>query len=289
MKVLIVGGKGQLGTTLTKTTPEGIECRSLDLPDFDITDPDAVDAVVQAERPDVIINASAYTAVDRAEDQADLAYRVNATGPRNIALAAKKTGSRLIHISTDYVFDGTACTPYPPEAPCTPLGVYGQTKRQGEINILDVVDDYVIIRTSWLYSKYGNNFVLTMLRLMNERDELKVVADQIGSPTWASTLADAIWAVAGEQQLQGVYHWSDAGVASWYDFAVAVQEEASGLGILNRQIPIHPISTDLFPTPSKRPSYSVLDCTRSWQGFKIKPTHWRVALRQMLATSTIRL
>ena len=284
MKVLIIGGKGQLGTTLTKTTPEGIECRSLDLPEFDITDPDAVNAIVQAEKPDVIINASAYTAVDRAEQEADLAFRVNATGPQNLAMAVKKTGSRLVHISTDYVFDGTACTPYPPEAPCTPLGVYGQTKRQGEINISELADDPAIIRTSWLYSQYGNNFVLTMLRLMKERDELKVVADQIGAPTWASTLASFIWAVAGEQQLKGIYHWSDAGVASWYDFAVAVQEEAFCLGILNRQIPIHPITSDRFPTPAKRPSYSVLDCTRSWKGFSIDPLHWRVALRQMLGS-----
>ena len=146
MKALIIGGKGQLGTTLTQTAPEAIEYRSLDLPEIDITDADAIDSVVGDETPDVIINASAYTAVDRAEEEVDLAYAVNATGPGNIAMAARKAGARLIHVSTDYVFDGTACTPYPPEAPCSPLGVYGKSKRQGEINVLDAVDNAVIFQ-----------------------------------------------------------------------------------------------------------------------------------------------
>lgn len=284
MKALIIGGKGQLGTTLTLTVPEAIECLSLDLPDFDITDAKDVDAVVEEKKPDVIINASAYTAVDQAEEAVDIAFGVNASGPKNLAVAAKKTGARLIHISTDYVFDGTACTPYSPQAPCSPLGVYGQSKRQGEIDILDVIDDLVIIRTSWLYSQYGNNFVLTMLRLMNERDEIKVVADQIGAPTWAATLAAAVWVVAEAQAFKGIYHWSDAGVASWYDFAMAIQEEALTIGVLSKQIPVFPITTEEFPTPTKRPGYSVLDSTRSWRDFNIVPMHWRAALRQMLGS-----
>lgn len=282
MKALIIGGKGQLGTTLTQMTPESIEYKSLDLPELDITRLKEVEAVVGEEKPDVIINASAYTAVDRAEEDVDLAFGVNATGPQNLARAAQKTASRLIHISTDYVYDGTACTPYPPEAPCTPIGVYGKSKRQGEINILNVLDDPVIIRTSWLYSRYGNNFVLTMLRMMTERDELKVVADQIGAPTWAGTLAAAIWAVAGKQRLKGIYHWSDAGVSSWYDFSVAIQEEAVSRGMLTRVIPIHPIRTDQFPSLAHRPAYSVLDSTASWRDFDIAPIHWRAGLRKML-------
>ena len=284
MKALIIGGKGQLGTTLTQMVPDAVVARSLDLPEIDITDSTAVETVVADEKPDVIINASAYTNVDRAEEDVDRAFAVNATGPKNIALAAKRAGCRMIHVSTDYVFDGTACTPYAPEAPCSPLGVYGKSKRQGEINVLDVIDDPVIIRTSWLYSQYGNNFVLTMLRLMNERDELKVVADQVGGPTWAATLAAAIWAVIGKDDLKGIYHWSDAGVASWYDFAVAIQEEALSLGILKNAIPIHPIRTDQFPTLTERPSYSVLNSTGSWRYFNIVPLHWRAALRQMLAS-----
>ena len=287
MKALIIGGKGQLGTTLTQTAPEAIEYLSLDLPEIDITDADAVETVVADETPDVIINASAYTAVDRAEEDVDLAFAVNATGPRNIALAAKKTGARLIHVSTDYVFDGTACTPYPPEASCSPLGVYGKSKRQGEINVLDVIDDPVIIRTSWLYSQYGNNFVLTMLRLMNQREELKVVADQVGGPTWASTLATAIWAVVGKNNLKGIYHWSDAGVASWYDFAVAIQEESLARGLIGKSIPILPITTAEYPTPTTRPAYSVLNCSAFWRDLGIEPTQWRVALRRMLDQFTI--
>ncbi len=282
MKALIIGGKGQLGTTLTQTAPAAIEYRSLDLPEIDITDADAVDTIVGDETPDVIINASAYTAVDRAEEEVDLAFAVNAAGPRNIALAARKTGVRLIHVSTDYVFDGTACTPYPPDAPCSPLGAYGKSKRQGEINVLEVIDDPVIVRTSWLYSQYGNNFVLTMLRLMNERDELKVVADQVGGPTWASTLAAAIWAVVGKEHLKGIYHWSDAGVASWYDFAVAILEEALARGLIGKPIPIHPITTAEYPTLTTRPAYSVLNCSASWRDLGIAPTQWRVALRRML-------
>jgi dTDP-4-dehydrorhamnose reductase len=284
MKALIIGAKGQLGTTLTHTAPPAVDCLPLDLPEIDITDADAVFSVVGVEAPDVIINASAYTAVDRAEEEVDLAFAVNATGPRNLALAAKKTGARLIHVSTDYVFDGTACTPYPPDAPCRPLGVYGKSKRQGEINVLDVLEDPLIMRTSWLYSQYGNNFVLTMLRLMNQRDELKVVADQVGGPTWAFTLAAATWTVAGKEDLKGTYHWSDAGVASWYDFAVAIQEEALALGLIGKPIPIHPITTAEYPTPTARPAYSVLNCTASWHDLGVAPTQWRVALRRMLAS-----
>lgn len=284
MKALVIGGNGQLGRTLAQTVPQTVVCRSLDLPEFDIADPKAVTATIEDLQPDVIINASAYTAVDRAEAAAALAFAVNAAGPKNLALAAKKAGCRLIHVSTDYVFDGTASTPYPPGAPCRPLGVYGQSKRQGEADILAAFEAAVIIRTSWLYSRYGSNFVLTMLRLIKEREALNVVADQIGSPTWTGTLATAIWAVVEKRSLQGIYHWSDAGVASWYDFAVAIQEEALSCGLLKRQVPIAPITTLDYPTPAARPAYSVLDSTASWRDFEITPLHWRVALRRMLAS-----
>lgn len=287
MKALIIGGKGQLGTTLTQTVPASIACRSIDLPEIDITDKDAVDRLVGDETPGVIINASAYTAVDRAEEEVDLAYAVNATGPGNLALAAKQNGCRLIHVSTDYVFDGTACTPYPPHAPCSPLGAYGKSKRQGEINVLAEADDPVIIRTSWLYSQYGNNFVLTMLRLMKARNEVKVVADQVGGPTWATTLAGAIWKIAAKTDLNGIYHWTDAGVTSWYDFAVAIEEEALVRGLIDQPLPIHPITTAEYPTLTTRPAYSVLDNTASWRELGVEPLQWRVALRQMLDQLTI--
>ena len=282
MKVMIVGENGQLGKTLMHTAPSTVTAFALDIPDFDITDADQVNQTVDAEMPAVIINASAYTAVDRAEEQAELAFRVNAKGPRHLALAAKKIGARLIHVSTDYVFDGSACTPYAPDAPCSPLGVYGKSKREGERNVLDVLDDAVIIRTAWLYSQYANNFVKTMLRLMKEKPELNVVADQIGGPTWATTLAGAIWQIVAKPDLKGIFHCTDAGVASWYDFAVAISEEAVIRGLIEKPIPIHPIPTSEYPTPARRPAYSVLDCTASWRALFIQPVQWRVALRQMM-------
>ena len=279
---MIVGENGQLGTTLVQTAPSTVTIRALDLPAFDVTDADQVQKTVDADRPDVIVNASAYTAVDRAEEESELAFRVNATGPQNLARAAGKANARLIHVSTDYVFDGTACTPYPPEAPCNPLGVYGKSKREGERYILDALHAPVIIRTAWLYSQFGNNFVKTMLRLMGQKPELKVVADQVGGPTWATSLAGAIWQTAAKPELKGIFHWTDAGVTSWYDFAVAISEEAMARGLIERQIPIHPITTAEYPTLTKRPAYSALDCTASWRALDIEPLQWRVALRQML-------
>ena len=287
MKVLIVGAKGQLGTTLLQTAPAGVACQALDLPDFDITSWTAVDARVSQAKPDVIVNAAAYTAVDRAEEEVDLAFAVNAAGPQYLARAAKKAGARLIHVSTDYVFDGTAYTPYPPQAPCNPLGLYGKSKRQGEVNILDEMDAPVIIRTAWLYSRYGSNFVLTILRLLREQPELKVVADQVGGPTWAATLAGAIWKTAANTDLKGIFHWTDAGVASWYDFAVAIAEEALARGLIGKPVPVHPITTALYPTLTRRPAYSVLDSTASWRSLGVEPLHWRVALRQMLDQLTL--
>ena len=284
MKVLIVGANGQLGSTLVNTLPRSMDICAVDLPEFDITDNDAVNAFVVTENPDVIVNASAYTAVDRAEKEAELAFRINANGPQNLAKAAKRAGARLIHISTDYVFDGTACTPYAPDAQCNPVGVYGKSKREGETLILNELEAPVIVRTAWLYSQYGNNFVLTMLRLMKERPELGVVADQIGGPTWATTLARAVCKAVEKSNVSGIYHWTDAGVASWYDLAVAIQEEGLGRGLLEKAIPIHPITTADYPTPAKRPAYSVLDNTASWKAFEITPMHWREGLRQMLET-----
>lgn len=279
---MIVGENGQLGKTLMHTAPSTVTAFALDIPDFDITDVSQVNQTVAAERPAVIVNASAYTAVDRAEQEVELAFQVNAKGPRHLALAAKKSGARLIHVSTDYVFDGSACTPYAPDAPCSPLGVYGKSKREGERNVLDVLDDAVIIRTAWLYSQYANNFVKTMLGLMKEKPELNVVADQVGGPTWATTLAGAIWQIVAKPDLKGILHWTDAGVTSWYDFAVAISEEAKSRGLIEKVIPIHPIPTSEYPTPAKRPAYSVLDCTASWRALSIQPVQWRVALRKMM-------
>jgi dTDP-4-dehydrorhamnose reductase len=287
MKVLIAGANGQLGRTLADTAPEGVTPHLLDLPDFDITDEESVRRQVSAAAPDLIVNAAAYTAVDQAEEQSDLAFAVNAAGAGHLARAARETGARLIHVSTDYVFDGNANTPYAPDAECRPLGVYGRSKRQGETAVLDALDDALILRTAWLYSRHGANFVLTMLRLMAQKPLLSVVVDQIGTPTWTGTLAAAVWAAAARPETRGIYHWTDAGVASWYDFAVAIQEEALALGKLARPIPIAPIRTADYPTTARRPAYSVLDCTRSWRDFGLAPVHWREALRRMLGEALV--
>lgn len=280
-RVLIAGAGGQLGRALIATAPDGVVLCPLATAQLDVTDLEEVSAVVGRERPQLIINAAAYTAVDKAEADRAHAFAVNARGAAHLAQAANACGARLLHVSTDYVFDGQASRPYRPLDACHPLGVYGTSKRAGEEAVLQFGGDALIVRTAWLYGE-GRNFVHTMLRLMAERDTLGVVADQIGTPTWAHTLAQALWAAAARPQLRGIYHWTDAGVASWYDFAVAIQEEALALGLLRRVIPITPLRSEDYPTPARRPAYSVLDKTDAWRDFGVAPLHWRDALRRML-------
>jgi len=282
-KVLITGGNGQLGYELQRTNPDGYSCLATDVADLDITDANAVNAYIEENQPDIVINAAAYTAVDKAEEEQELAIAINTTGAANLAQACKDNGIRLMQVSTDFVFDGKACSPYPVDAPTEPDGYYGLTKRDGDLRVQEILgDDAFIIRTSWLYSANGNNFVKTMLKLMKERDSLGIIADQIGTPTWANSLAQAIWK-AIEKNITGIHHWSDAGVASWYDFAYAIMEEGVALGLLDKEIEINPITTADYPTPASRPSYSVMDKTSTWQALGFKSEHWRVALRQMMA------
>lgn len=294
--VLITGASGQLGWELQRTAPADVSAIALDRRGLDITSQVAIDDALDRHRPKVVINTAAYTAVDKAEQEPELAAAINAEGPRRLAEAASSRGIRLIHVSTDFVFDGTASTPYTPDVPTHPLGVYGVTKRQGEEAVLRCRSDLpaanapIIVRTSWVYSSHGHNFVKTMLRLMRERDEVRVVADQIGTPTWGRGLAEVLWKFAvgrppaqgGSQAPAPIYHWSDAGTASWYDFAVAVQEEALQLGLLARPVPVKPIATADYPTPAHRPAYSVLDKTATWAALGLEPVHWRTALRAML-------
>jgi len=282
-KVLITGGNGQLGYELQRTNPAGYTCLATDVADLDITDASAVNTYIQKNQPDIVINAAAYTAVDKAEEERELAIAINTTGAANLAQTCKDNGIRLMQVSTDFVFDGKACSPYPVDAPTEPDGYYGLTKRDGDLRIQEILgDDAFIIRTSWLYSANGNNFVKTMLKLMKQRDSLGIIADQIGTPTWANSLAQAIWK-AIEKNITGIHHWSDAGVASWYDFAYAIMEEGVALGLLDKEIEINPITTADYPTPASRPSYSVMDKTSTWQALGFKSEHWRVALRQMMA------
>jgi dTDP-4-dehydrorhamnose reductase len=221
--------------------------------------------------------------VDKAEKDQKAAFATNSTGVFNLAEAAKKSQARFIHISTDFVFDGSKSAPYLPSDQPNPTGVYGASKLAGEEQVRAILaGNYVILRTAWVYSSHGNNFVKTMLRLMRERDRLGVVADQVGTPTWAGGLAQAVWLLAGHAALTGIFHWTDAGVASWYDFAVAIQEEAMQLGLLHKEIILSPIRTEDYPTPARRPPFSVLDKTSTWQALKYSAPHWRVNLRKML-------
>jgi dTDP-4-dehydrorhamnose reductase len=278
MKALIVGSKGQLGRGLQACVPPGVEIVAHDYDTLDITDPDAVAATVETVRPDLILNAAAYTAVDKAESDVDVARAVNATAVGLLARAAESAGARLVHVSTDFVFDGTSGIPYAPDAVPNPLGVYGRTKVEGERLAGDAA---LIVRTAWVYAPTGGNFVRTMLRLMAERPEVRVVADQIGTPTYAPGLAAALWTLAAKRVI-GIHHYTDSGAASWYDFAVAIQEEALAVGLLAHAVPVIPIATVDFPTPAKRPSYSVLDKASMFAALGAPTPHWRANLRTML-------
>ncbi len=282
-KVLVVGAGGQLGQELQRTVPADMECVPMTRAQLDIADAMNVATCLAAMAPQLVVNAAAYTAVDKAESEPGAAHRGNAEGPGMLAQACAQQGVRLIHISTDFVFDGAASQPYRPEAATAPLGEYGRSKRAGELAVQSAQPEALILRTGWVYSSFGNNFVKTMLRLMGERDELAVVTDQVGTPTWAHGLAEAVWAAAERPQLSGIYHWSDAGVCSWYDFAVAICEEALALGLLARPVKIRPIPAADYPTPARRPAYSVLDKTSSWRDFALEGVHWRQQLRAMLA------
>ncbi|MCB1848514.1 MAG: dTDP-4-dehydrorhamnose reductase [Ottowia sp.] len=281
-KVLIVGAGGQLGRELCRSAPAAVQCLAAPRGDLDIADADGVARRVAELAPALVINAAAYTGVDAAESEPLAARAANAEGPAHLAQACRDLGARLIHISTDFVFDGRASRPYPPTAPTAPLGEYGRSKLAGEQAVQRILPQALVLRTGWVYSRFGGNFVKTMLRLMAEREELAVVDDQVGTPTWARGLARAVWAAAGRPQLQGIYHWSDAGVCSWYDFAVAICEEACALGLLARPARVRPIPASDYPTPAQRPHYSVLDKTGSWRDLGLEGVHWRVQLRHML-------
>jgi dTDP-4-dehydrorhamnose reductase len=280
MKVLIAGSAGQLGRALQATAPTGATILAPAEADFDILDAQKVRAVVEATRPDLVINAAAYTAVDKAETEADTAEAVNGTAAGTLATAAAAVGARFAHVSTDFVFDGRAADPIAPDATPAPLGVYGATKLSGERKVAAAHATPLILRTAWVYAAHGNNFVHTMLRLMRERPEIRVVADQVGTPTHADSLARAIWALDAAGAT-GIHHWTDAGVASWYDFAVAIHDDALALGLLERPVAVVPIRTSDYPTPARRPAMSVLDKGSSW-AITGPAAHWQAELRLAL-------
>lgn len=282
MRVFITGSdRGQLHWELLRSCPAQIEVVSVS-PRLDLYDTDAISDTLHALKPDAIINAAAYTAVDKAESETDNAYALNEVAVDTLAQLALQLNAKLVHISTDFVFGKSVGSPFAIDAPTHPVSVYGKSKLAGEKALMRVLPQHgTIIRTAWVYSSHGNNFVKTMLRLMHERGEVGVIADQVGSPTWAYSLAQATWRTL-ETQTTGVLHWTGSGVASWYDFAVAIAEEATHLGLLNKPVVINPLTTEQYPTPASRPAYSVLQLHDTWQALDMKPPQWRADLRSML-------
>ncbi len=281
MKVIIIGKSGQLANELVAEVPDGIEILSLGRKDVDITSYIDVSKVVNEFNPSVIINASAYTAVDKAETERESAYMINRTAVEVLAKVAKENHSRFLHVSTDFVFDGNSNIAYEPFSATQPTGVYGASKLAGEKSVKEIYpENSAIIRTSWVYSSFGNNFVKTMLRLMTEKEQLSVVADQIGCPTYAKSLAVFLWKLAEKESIELIYHWSDAGVASWYDFAVAIQSIGFEQGLLENKIPITAIPSSDYPTPVKRPNFSLLNISGSAE--IISPVYWREQLEACL-------
>jgi dTDP-4-dehydrorhamnose reductase len=283
VRVLVLGRNGQLGRALGVTCPQDVELVALDRSQLDLADAQAVERHVRAESPDVLINAAAYTAVDAAESARDVAFAVNAAAPAAMARACRDCGARLVHVSTDFVFDGTLGSPRAPSDVTSPLSVYGTSKLEGE-RAIAAVDGlgWLTIRTAWVYAPAGRNFLLTMLRLMRERGVVRVVADQVGTPTSARTLAECVWRAARDRGPSAVLHYTDAGAASWYDFAQAIAEEASAIGMLGANVSVEPIGTRDYPTPAKRPAYSVLDTSATRARLGVEPRHWRVELRAVL-------
>jgi dTDP-4-dehydrorhamnose reductase len=280
VRVLVLGG-GQIAKAIAAAAPGRHDVLTRTHSELDIVDEEAVSKTLSDVKPDWLVNAAAFTAVDLAEDQPALAHAVNDTAVAFLARTSEREGSRLLHLSTDFVFDGRSNRAYLPTDQPMPLSVYGASKLAGERHVL-IAPSGIVMRTSWIYAVSGRNFVLTMLRLMQEKDHVSVVCDQIGTPTSAASAATAIWGLIETAAMGGIYHWSDLGVASWYDFAVAIQDEALARGLLHRAIPIRPIPSAAYPTRARRPAFSVLDATGTRGSIGIPGRHWRHNLRTML-------
>ena len=279
MNILVTGANGQLGNEMQVLARENLQHTYFftDVQELDICDEQAVYAYVSEHKIDIIVNCAAYTAVDKAEDNVELCDKLNNIAPGYLARAAQANGAAMIQVSTDYVFDGTAHIPYTEEEPTCPASVYGSTKLAGEQNVMDHFEKAMVIRTAWLYSIYGNNFVKTMIRLGQERDSLGVIFDQIGTPTYANDLAQAIFAAINKGVVRGIYHFSDEGVCSWYDFTIAIHRLA---GIASCKV--KPLHTADYPAKAPRPHYSVLDKTKIKDTFGIEIPHWEESLKRCI-------
>ena len=279
MNILVTGANGQLGNEMQVLARENLQHTYFftDVQELDICDEQAVYAYVSEHKIDIIVNCAAYTAVDKAEDNVELCDKLNNIAPGYLARAAQANGAAMIQVSTDYVFDGTAHIPYTEEEPTCPASVYGSTKLAGEQNVMDHCEKAMVSRTAWLYSIYGNNFVKTMIRLGQERDSLGVIFDQIGTPTYANDLAQAIFAAINKGVVRGIYHFSDEGVCSWYDFTIAIHRLA---GIASCKV--KPLHTADYPAKAPRPHYSVLDKTKIKDTFGIEIPHWEESLKRCI-------
>ena len=283
MKALITGANGQLGQCLQRTAPKSYVLDMRTHAELDLAQPEQVAAQVASSGANVVINAAAYTAVDRAETDSEQAYAINAKGVEALAEGCRQSNATLIHVSTDYVFDGQAVTAYETGAATNPVSVYGASKLAGEQVLVGTTNlDWAIVRTSWVYAPWGKNFVLTMLRLMRERGQVSVVCDQIGTPTSALYLARFLWQIVTLPSARGVLHYTDSGVASWFDFAVAISEEAATAGLLPQPAVVKPITTAEFPTPAKRPALSILATKSTMAATSFEQPHWRTALREVI-------
>lgn len=280
-RVLVTGAGGQLAIELERWAPDGVEVTSLGADRLDITSAAQIGAAFAMARPQVVFNAAGYTAVDLAETDSETADRVNHRAVDALRSACDAFGARLVHVSTDYVFDGRSCRPYLAGDETNPLSVYGRTKRDGEIAALRSPSS-LVVRTAWLYGAHGKNFMRTMVRLMQDRDEVRVVADQIGTPTTAAGLARALWALAA-REATGIHHWTDAGVASWYDFAAAIRDEGAAIGLGTERARIVPIRTADYPTAAHRPPMSVLSKDATWALLGGAGVHWRDGLRETIS------
>ena len=284
MRVLITGSNGQLGSEIKDLAAnyKKLDFVFKDLPELDICNFKALQAFLIDHKINVVINCAAYTAVDKAEEDAEITERVNSTGVLNLVNALQTVNGKLIHISTDYVFNGNHFLPYKESDPVSPIGVYGETKRAGELSVINSDIDSIVIRTSWLYSSYGNNFVKTMLRFGNEKENLGVIFDQVGTPTYARDLAKTCLEILCENTSENIskkgnlYHYSNEGIASWYDFAIAIME------LVNINCKVNPIQTKDYPTLAKRPHYSVLNKSKIKTDFKIEIPYWRDSLKDCI-------
>ena len=293
MKVLLTGANGQVGNALIRTKPSHIDLYPTSRSNLELSNPQDCFDMVKAIKPDWIINSGAYTFVDKAEKEPELAIAINAGAPKAFANAILKEGGKLLQISTDFVFDGSQSVPYTPSSMRSPINVYGKSKAKGEIeieNLLTNRNQSVILRTSWVMGPTRTNFALTMLKLHKEKNIISVVADQVGSPTTTATLSDAIWKIISmNSDIQDcsngspqVLHWCNSGVASWYDIAIAVGEISEEIGLINKKANVLPIQTINYPTPAKRPTYSILDNSLTQEKLRLTPIHWRKALKDLL-------